>query len=47
VQQQTQRIDEDVAFLALDQLASIEAVGIDAGPPHMGKLESMGWFSGA
>ena len=33
VQQQPQRIDEDVTLLALDQLAGIEAVRIDAGPP--------------
>ena len=33
VQQQTQRVDEDVALLPLDQLACIEAMGIDAGPP--------------
>ncbi len=33
VQQQTQRIDEDVALLAFDQLACIEPMGIDAGPP--------------
>lgn len=33
VQQQTQRIDEDVALLALDQLAGVEPMRIDAGPP--------------
>ncbi len=33
VQQQTQRIDEDVALLAFDQLACIEPMGINAGPP--------------
>ena len=33
VQQQTQRIDEDVALLAFDQLAGVEPMGIDAGPP--------------
>jgi hypothetical protein len=33
LQQQTQRIGEDVAFLAFDQLAGVEAMGIDAGPP--------------
>ena len=33
VQQQTQCVDEDVALLALDQLAGIEAMRIDAGPP--------------
>ena len=33
VQQQTQRIDENMPLLALDQLARIEPVLIDAGPP--------------
>ena len=33
VQQQTQRIDENVPLLALDQLAGIEPVRIDADPP--------------
>ena len=33
VQQQTQRIDENMPLLALDQLARIEPVWIDAGPP--------------
>ena len=33
VQQQTQRIDENMPLLALDQLARIEAGWIDAGPP--------------
>ena len=33
VQQQAQRIDEDVALLAFDQLAGVEPVGINAGPP--------------
>ena len=33
MQQQTQCIDEDVALLAFDQLACIEPMGIDAGPP--------------
>ena len=33
VQQQTQRIDENMPLLALDQLARIEAGRIDAGPP--------------
>ena len=33
VQQQAQRIDEDVALLAFDQLAGVEPMGIDAGPP--------------
>jgi hypothetical protein len=33
VQQQTQRIDENMPLLALDQLARIEAGRIDADPP--------------
>ena len=33
VHQQTQRIDENMPLLALDQLAGIEPVRIDAGPP--------------
>ena len=33
VQQQTQRIDENMPLLALDQFACIEPVRIDAGPP--------------
>jgi hypothetical protein len=33
VQHQTQRIDENMPLLALDQLARIEPVRIDAGPP--------------
>ena len=33
VQQQTQRIDENMPLLALDQLAGVEPVRIDAGPP--------------
>ena len=33
VQQQSQPIDEDVTLLALDQLAGIEPMRIDAGPP--------------
>ena len=33
MQHQAQRIDEDVALLALDQLARIEARRIDADPP--------------
>ena len=33
MQQQAQRIDKDMALLAFDQLACIEAIGIDAGPP--------------
>jgi hypothetical protein len=33
VQQQTQRIDENMSLLALDQFARIEPVRIDADPP--------------
>ena len=33
MQQQTQRIDENMPLLALDQLARIEPVRINAGPP--------------
>ena len=33
VEQQTERIDENMPLLALDQLACIEALRIDAGPP--------------
>ena len=33
VQQQAPRIDQDMALLALDQLARVEAVRIDADPP--------------
>jgi hypothetical protein len=33
VQQQTQRIDENMPLLALDQFARIEPVRIDADPP--------------
>ena len=33
VEQETERIDEKMPLLALDQLAGIEAMRIDAGPP--------------
>jgi len=33
VQQQAEFVDEDVAFLAFDQLAGVEAMRIDRGPP--------------
>jgi hypothetical protein len=33
VQQQTQRVDENMPLLALDQFACIEPVRIDASPP--------------
>ena len=33
MQQQAERIDENVALLAFDQLGAVEAVGIDARPP--------------
>ena len=38
VQQQTQRIDENMALLALDLLARIIAMRIDAGPPFSALL---------
>jgi hypothetical protein len=38
VQQQTQRIDQNMPLLALDQLAGIEPVRIDAGPPFSARL---------
>ena len=33
VEQETERIDEKMPLLALDQLTGIEAMRIDAGPP--------------
>jgi hypothetical protein len=33
VEQETERIDENMPLLALDQLAGIEAMRIDAAPP--------------
>jgi hypothetical protein len=33
VQQQTERVDKNMPLLALDQLACIEAMRIDVGPP--------------
>ena len=33
VEQETERINEKMPLLALDQLAGIEAMRIDAGPP--------------
>ena len=38
VQQETQRIDENMPLLALDQLARIEPVWIDACPPFSALL---------
>ena len=38
VEQQTQRIYENMALLALDLFARIIAMRIDAGPPYMGRL---------
>ncbi len=38
VQQQALGIDQNMALLALDQLAGIEAVRIDAGPPFSALL---------
>ena len=40
VQQQAQRIYENMALLALDLFARIIAMRIDAGPPYMGRLKS-------
>ena len=38
VQQQTQLIDQNVTFLALDQLAGVKAMGIDRWPPFSALL---------
>jgi len=38
VQQETQRIDENMPLLALDQLAGIEPMRIDACPPFSALL---------
>jgi hypothetical protein len=38
VQQQTQRVDENVPLLAFDQLARIEPVRINADPPFSALL---------
>ena len=43
MEQQTQRIYEDVPLLALDLLARIIAMRIDAGPPCMGPFLSSGF----
>jgi hypothetical protein len=43
VQQQSQRIDENMPLLALDQFARIEPVRIDAGPPCMEPFLSSGF----
>jgi hypothetical protein len=43
VQQQTQRIDENMPFLALDQFARIKPVQIDVRPPCMGRFLSSGF----
>jgi hypothetical protein len=43
VQQQTECIDQNMPLLALDQLAGIEAMRIDAGPPCMGRFLSSGF----
>ena len=42
MQQQTQRIDEDMPLLALDQLAGVKAVRINVGPPCMVRFLSSG-----
>ena len=46
VEQETERIDEKMPLLALDQLAGIEAMRIDAGPPCMGPFLSSGFGAG-
>jgi hypothetical protein len=46
VQQQTQRVYENVALLALDLLARIIAVRIKAGPPCMGPFLSSSFGAG-
>ena len=38
VKQETYRIDKDVPFLAIDLLARVVTVGIDAGPPFSALL---------
>ena len=38
VQQQSELVDQDVAFLALDQLAGVKAMGIDRWPPFSALL---------
>jgi hypothetical protein len=43
VEQQTQRIYQNVALLALDLFARIIAMRIDAGPPCMGPFLSSGF----
>jgi hypothetical protein len=43
VEQQTQRIYENVALLALDFLARIVAMRINPGPPCMGPFLSSGF----
>jgi hypothetical protein len=43
VQQQTECIDQNMPLLAFDQLAGIEAMRIDAGPPCMGRFLSSGF----
>ena len=54
MQQQSQCIDENVALLALDQLAAIEPVRIDAGPPFsalftlwLSTMQAVGLASGS
>jgi hypothetical protein len=47
VQQQTQRVYENMALLPLDLFARVIAMRIDAGPPCMGPFLSSGFQSGA
>jgi hypothetical protein len=46
VQQQTEFVDQNMTLLALDQLAGIEAMRIDRGPPCMGLSMSRTNFHG-
>ena len=39
-QQQAERVDQDVALLALDLFARIKALRVDARAPHMGVVSS-------
>ena len=40
VEQESLRIYENMALLALDLLARVKAMRVDAGPPYMGRLKS-------
>ena len=43
VEQQTERIDENMPLLALDQFACIEPVRIDARPPFFQRFSRPGY----